>query len=132
MLRHLFQFDSAYGLLVMSPHRENVRMPVHDRRVAVRHRPRCELPCRVSVVLSSRSWPARVSDLCRHGIGILSNCWIPTETPLLVTMGAPSMRAGRVVLVRLCHATPTAKGEYHLGAAIVQGLTDQQVLDLLQ
>jgi hypothetical protein len=104
---------------------------VPERRAVIRHQPSRELLCIVNVALGGNRWPARVADVSTDGIGILSDCWLPTETMLLIDLGAPAETAARVFLGHLRHATRRPSGGYHLGARLVNHLSSEQILDLV-
>ena len=103
-----------------------------DRRAFVRYRPHAALPCRVNVVLGGSSWPAEVVDLSTDGIGISSACWLPTETSLLVQVGDPATHTARTFLAHVRHATRRPAGDFHVGARLVNHLTEEQVRELTQ
>ena len=101
-----------------------------DRRAFVRYRPHAELACRVNVVLGRSSWLAQVVDVSTDGIGITSDCWLPAETGLLVQVGNPGGNATRTFLAHVRHATRTPAGHFHVGARLVNHLTERQVREL--
>ncbi|HEV3084973.1 MAG TPA: PilZ domain-containing protein [Gemmataceae bacterium] len=100
-----------------------------DRRAFVRYRPNRELPCWVNVVLVGSSWLAEVVDISTDGIGISSACWLPAESHLLVRL-ANADNIARTFLAHVRHATPRAGGDFHLGARLVNHLSEEQVREL--
>lgn len=102
-----------------------------DRRVSTRYRLKHELPCNVNVALGGSSWSAALADISMDGIGIISGCWLPPETTILVELG-DSAPVPRVFLAHLCHATRRPTGDFHLGARLVNHLTEQEIFKLIQ
>ena len=102
-----------------------------ERRAFPRYYPRREVPCSINVALGGSSWMGKLADLSTDGIGIISGCWLPAETTILVELGHAAPLP-RIFLAHLCHATRRPTGDFHLGARLVNHLTEDEVHELTE
>src|SRR5262249_35652990 len=103
-------------------------------------RPDCRawirFPCEADTVLSSSNsgeaqrWPATVLNISASGVGLRASRDFPVSALLSLELPGLAPDPARAVLARVVHATPQDDGEWVIGCAFNDALTDEELQKL--
>ncbi len=103
--------------------------PAGERRAAARFA--CDVPARCRLPADGHgSWPARVRDVSRHGVGLLAARRFEPGTLLAVELDPSADAAPRLLLARVVHAQSARGRNWLVGCRFLRPLADDEVAAL--
>src|SRR5262249_32128353 len=98
-----------------------------ERRQSPRYECHLETSCQAAAALHGENWPARVKDLSRGGAGLLVTRRFEPGTLLGLTLPDGTTGEHYTVLARVIHAHPQECGDWLLGCAFADQLTEEEL-----
>ena len=103
-----------------------------DRRAVVRYPSSSRAVCsHPHIPDEERVWPARLRDIAAHGVGLLLDRGFAPGPVLQVTLLDPAKNLSRAVLVMVMHGRRQKEGNWLIGCAFTDELTDKELKALL-
>jgi hypothetical protein len=105
--------------------------PASERRALVRQSSRQTLCLSEAETKEEILWVARIQDICREGVRLLSRQRFEPGTLLrLEVLGKPE-EAPLLVQARVIHVVPYPNGSFGLSCAFSRSLTEEEMKELL-
>jgi PilZ domain-containing protein len=98
-----------------------------ERRVSVRFQSNAKGHCQSVSLQRESAWEAIVRDISCSGIGLLLPRRFERGTLLTIELTETTAGQTRLLLVRVVHATPQPEGNWLLGCALTNSLTEDEV-----
>jgi len=98
-----------------------------DRRALVRQSSRQTLCLSEADTKEEVLWVARIQDICREGVRLLSMRRFEPGTLLRLEVPGKSPETPLLVKARVIHVVPYANGSFGLGCAFSRPLTDEEL-----
>jgi hypothetical protein len=115
--------------LRLLPRTEGSVQPVaEERRRAPRYPSDLEITCQAIAARDGMSWPARVKDISKLGIGLLVGRRFERGTLLSMDLENREQGISRTVMARVIYATLCDDGRWQLGCVLSRELADEDLL----
>ena len=116
---------------IQATHLEQEASAVIERRATVRHPCHLKSTCHPLSADQKAEWPGLVVNISQGGVGLVVDEPFKAKSVLIIGLESRDGRLKKSMLARVVHCRKQSSGQWLIGCAFTEGLTEGDLASLL-